>query len=81
MLSELRSEDERRCGMKSVMYQTTEKQIMTALKIRIQDDHDRVSREAYELINQKNAQIEHLEAEVERLNRFIKDLMKDEEKQ
>ena len=67
--------------MKSVMYQFTEKQIVTALEIRMQYDGDRVCREALCLINQKNAQIEHLEAEVAGLKRFIIDLMKDEVKQ
>ena len=61
----------------SCLFQRTEKQIMTALKIRMQDDGDSVSRETLDLINQKNAQIEHLEAEVAGLKKFIEDLMKD----
>lgn len=41
----------------------TEEQIMRALEIRM--PHDEVCREAYDLIRQKNAQIEHLQAELE----------------
>ena len=37
----------------------TEKQIMTALELRM--THDLLSREAYKLINQKNAKIQELE--------------------
>ena len=54
----------------------TEKQIIEALEVRA--PHDVLCREAYDIIQQKNAQIEHLTAEVKGLKRFIKDLMKDE---
>lgn len=59
-----------------MIMQRTEKQIMTALEIRIAGS-DSLSRDTYELINQKNAQIEHMTAEINGLKRFIKDLMKD----
>ena len=52
-----------------------EEQIIWALEIRM--PHDEVCREAYDLIQQKNAQIEHMEAEINGLKRFINDLMKD----
>jgi hypothetical protein len=58
--------------------QYTEQQIIEALEIRM--PHDEVCRESYDLIQQKNAQIEHLTAEIKGLKRFIKDLMKDEVK-
>ena len=53
----------------------TEYQIIWALDVRT--PHDEVCREAYDLIRQKDAQIEQMRAEINGLKRFINDLMKE----
>lgn len=54
----------------------TEENIMWALDVCM--PHEEVCREAYDLIQQKNAQIEHLTAENKRLQNLLNDLTKDE---